>query len=54
MNEEVPDFIDVLIQMKLDGKIKSLAYSFNPDGSCEIYIQPILSLQTVNQLSEGK
>jgi hypothetical protein len=41
MNEEVPEYIDVLIQMQLDGKIKSLAYSFNPDGSCEIFIEPI-------------
>ena len=41
MIEEVPEFIEVLIQLKLENKIKSLAYSFNPDGTCEIFVQPM-------------
>lgn len=41
MSEKTPEYIDVLVEMLHDKKIKSLAYSFNPDGSCEIYIEPV-------------
>ena len=36
---ELPEFIQVLVNLKLDNKIKSLSYSFNPDGSCEIFVE---------------